>query len=156
VPDRFLYVSVGAQTLQEIVGGQVVRSYAVSTAAKGRGCRAGSLRTPTGVHRIERRFGAGVATGAVFRSRKATGERWLRGRSGEDLVLTRILWLSGMEQGHNKGGDIDTFSRHIYIHGTNHERTIGRPASHGCIRMRNREIVELFNRAKRGTIVVID
>ncbi len=155
VPRRFVHVSVRAQALSLVQDGEVRVSYPVSTAAAGRGCRAGSLRTPTGVHRVAARIGARAPLGAVFRSRSSAGQVWRGERTREDLILTRILWLEGLEPGHNRGGGVDTYQRCIYVHGTNHEGRIGTPASHGCIRMRNADIVHLFRSVMRGTLVVI-
>jgi len=155
VPSRFIHVSIRGQTLRVIDRGSIRAVYPVSTARAGAGCRANSMRTPTGVHVVARRFGASAPLGAIFLSRAYTGRRWREGRRDHDLILTRILWLRGLEPGHNSGPGVDSYKRYIYIHGTNHEHSIGRPASHGCVRMRNADIVELFALARRGTIVTI-
>lgn len=127
-------------------------SYPVSTSAYGLGTEPGSLKTPLGRFFIAEKFGDGAPLGAVFVSRQPTGEIAPLESPGEqnDLITTRILWLAGSEP-HNA----NTYSRYIYIHGTNHEESIGVPSSHGCIRMRNADIVELFASVELGTEVFI-
>jgi lipoprotein-anchoring transpeptidase ErfK/SrfK len=156
VPTRFVHVNTRRQRLSLVVDGYVNARYDVSTARAGCGSRPGSLRTPTGVHRIAQRIGAGAPPGTVFRSRKATRARWNGDSHAGDLILSRILWLDGLEPGHNRDGGVDTRQRYIYVHGTNHERLLGTRASHGCVRMSNRDVIALFDQVKRGTIVIID
>lgn len=122
-------------------------SWPVSTAAAGVGSKSGSLKTPPGWHRVCAWIGDGEPTGRVFRSREpAERVRAFENEAeGTDLILTRILWLDGLEKGVNRGRGIDSKSRYIYIHGTNQEQLIGQPASHGCIRMRNADVLELFD-----------
>jgi lipoprotein-anchoring transpeptidase ErfK/SrfK len=124
------------------------RRYAVSTAKNGVGERNGSFRTPRGRHIVRARIGAGQPLGAVFVRRRPTGEIWspeLHAKyPGRDWMLTRILWLSGSEPGRNRLGDVDTMRRMIYIHGAPDSAEMGKPGSHGCIRMRNRDVAELF------------
>ena len=144
-----LLCAIPRQTLSLIDQGRLVHSYPVSTSAIGTGCIAESLRTPTGWHAIQERIGAGCPPGAVFRDRQPTGEilppnAW-RGGSA-DLILTRILWLEGLESGHNRGPGCDSHARYIYLHGTNREDLLGQPASRGCIRLGNLDLVELFDR----------
>ena len=121
----------------------------VSTSARGAGCAENSFQTPTGWHAIAERIGAGLPVGAVLRERTPTGEvlpeaAW---RAGEaDHILSRILWLDGLEPGHNRGPGCDTHARFIYLHGTNREDLLGRPASRGCIRLGNQDVVALFAR----------
>jgi len=123
--------------------------YAVSTAKNGLGEKNGSFCTPRGRHIVRARIGAGQPLGAVFVRRRPTGEVWtpeLHARyPGRDWMLTRILWLSGKEPGFNRLGDVDTMRRVIYIHGTHDFAELGKPGSHGCIRMKNQDIVELFD-----------
>jgi len=132
-------------------------SWPVSTAAAGVGSRSGSLRTPPGWHRVAARFGEGAALGRVFRSRKPAElvRTFDNADPSSDLILTRILWLEGLESGVNKGRGIDSKKRYIYIHGTNQEQLIGQPTSHGCIRMRNRDVVDLFERTAGSDLWVL-
>lgn len=128
--------------------GSVLAIWPVSTSAMGFGCTADSGQTPTGFHEITERIGAGLPNGSVLKSRQPTGQvlppsDWASD-APDDLVLTRILWLSGKEPGINCGPGCDSHARYIYIHGTNHEQHIGTPASHGCVRMNNLDVVDLF------------
>lgn len=124
------------------------RRYAVSTAKNGLGEKNGSFCTPHGWHIVRAKIGAGQSLGAVFVRRRPTGEVWspeLHAKyPGRDWMLTRILWLSGCEVGKNRLGDVDTMRRMIYIHGAPDSAGMGKPGSHGCIRMRNRDVAELF------------
>ena len=135
------------------MGGRTVATCPVSTARAGTGGQAGSNRTPPGWHRVCARFGAAAALGQVFVSRKPvpgrilSGEEWRAG-GNTDLILSRILWLDGLEDGVNRGGTVDSRSRYIYIHGTNQEHLLGTPASHGCIRMANRDVADIFRLAR--------
>lgn len=139
-----------AQRLVLWQGGEAKCAYPVSTALAGMGCAENSGRTPTGWHRVAEWIGAGAAPGQVFVSRVATDEvippaGW-RATGGEDKVLTRILWLEGLETGRNRGPGVDSHARYIYIHGTNQEQLLGTPASHGCVRLSNRDAIDLFRR----------
>jgi L,D-transpeptidase YbiS len=135
------------------------KTYAVSTATRGVGEKNGSLCTPRGSHIVRAKIGAGQPLNAVFVRRRATGEVWTpelhEKYPGRDWILTRILWLSGCEPGRNRLGDVDTMRRYIYIHGSPDTAEMGRPGSIGCIRMRNRDIVELFERVPPYTPVEI-
>jgi L,D-transpeptidase YbiS len=142
-------ISIAGQRLDLFDGDQLVQSFFVSTSAHGIGSEEGSLRTPIGAFTIAEKIGDGAPVGMVFRSRQPTGE-YGNESDPEDLVQTRILWLDGLEP-HNA----NTYSRYIYIHGTNHESAIGRPASHGCIRMRNADVVSLYDQVTPGTQVFI-
>jgi lipoprotein-anchoring transpeptidase ErfK/SrfK len=139
--------------------GSVVRAYVVSTAAKGAGERAGSHCTPRGRHIVRAKIGAGAPVNAVFVGRRPTGEIWTPELSerypNRDWILTRILWLSGCEVGFNRLGEVDTMRRYVYIHGTPDTTAVGKPGSIGCIRMRNDDIVELFDLIPAGTPVEI-
>jgi lipoprotein-anchoring transpeptidase ErfK/SrfK len=125
------------------------KTYLVSTATRGPGEKNGSLCTPRGRHIVRAKIGAGEPLNSVFVRRRPTGEVWtpeLHGKfPGRDWILTRILWLSGCEPGRNRLGDVDTMRRYIYIHGSPDMAQMGKPGSIGCIRMRNRDIVELFD-----------
>lgn len=153
-------VDLGRQCL-ELFGkdGACIRRYAVSTGERGAGERSGSLCTPRGRHRIRARIGAGAPAGAVFRGRRPTGEVWspefAAAHSGRDWILSRILWLCGEEPGRNRGGEVDTMRRYIYLHGTGDDQPMGVARSHGCVRMRNRDIIELFELVPAGTVVEI-
>lgn len=152
-------VVVSQQQLYLIKGGEVVRTYPVSTSKAGTGNRSGSNRTPLGTHRICAKIGAGAEMGAIFRGRRNTGEKAVIYEDDTDLetdeVTTRILRLEGMEEGINKGDGIDSYERFIYVHGTPEEGLIGTPSSHGCIRMKNVEIIALFDIVSEGTLVEI-
>ena len=125
------------------------RKYVVSTSKFGVGERNGSFCTPRGLHIVRAKIGAGLPLGAVFVRRRPTGEVWNRELHerypGRDWILTRILWLSGCERGRNRLGDVDTMRRYIYLHGTPDTVELGKPGSIGCVRMRNRDIAELFD-----------
>jgi L,D-transpeptidase YbiS len=142
-------ISLPQQTLVLGDGGRVLKRYSVSTAKKGGGELNGSLCTPRGRHIVRAKIGAGLPLNAVFVRRRPTGEVWSpqlhEQYPGRDWILTRILWLSGCEPGKNRLGEVDTMRRYIYIHGTPDSAEMGRPGSIGCIRMRNRDIVELFD-----------
>lgn len=153
-------VSLPSQTLTLLDDRSVVvRSYSVSTAARGAGERAGSHCTPRGRHVVRAKIGAGAPENAVFVGRRPTGEVWSPALAerypDRDWILTRILWLSGCEVGFNRLGDVDTMRRYIYIHGTPDTMEMGKPGSIGCIRMRNRDLVELFDLVPVGTPVEI-
>lgn len=137
----------------------LLRQYPVSTAANGLGEESGSYRTPRGRHRIAEKIGAGQPLFAVFRARVPTGEIWTPALDaecpGRDWILTRILWLEGLEPGRNAGGNVDSHARYIYIHGTSEEHRLGSPASHGCVRMANADVADLFALVEAGTEVRI-
>jgi L,D-transpeptidase YbiS len=128
---------------------RVVKRYSISTARNGLGEKNGSFCTPRGKHIIRAKIGGGQPLGSVFVRRRPTGEVWtpeLHAKyPGRDWILTRILWLSGKERGKNRLGDVDTMRRYIYIHGSHDLAEMGTPGSIGCIRMRNKEIVELYD-----------
>jgi len=153
-------VRIDEQRLYLWADGQVSAVYPVSTAARGAGNREGSLQTPLGLHRVARKIGDQAPLGAIFRGRVDTGElapilTASEARSAQDHVTTRILWLEGLEPGSNRGGDLDSFNRYIYIHGTPEEGRIGTPASHGCVRMRNADVIDVFDRVPLHTPVMI-
>ena len=153
-------ISLARQELQlRDEQGRVVRSYSVSTAKNGAGERNGSFCTPRGRHTVRAKIGAGQPTNTVFVRRRPTGESWtpeLHARyPGRDWILTRILWLSGCEPGINRLGEVDTMRRYIYIHGSPDSAEMGKPGSIGCIRMRNADIVELFDLVPAGVSVEI-
>ena len=139
--------------------GKVLRHYAVSTAANGVGEVSGSYCTPRGKHIIRAKIGAGLPENTVFVGRRPTGEIYTPELGAKfpmrDWILTRILWLSGCEVGFNRLGKYDTMRRYIYIHGTPDSVQLGKPGSHGCIRMRNAELIELYDLVPEGTEVEI-
>jgi len=139
--------------------GDVLRRYRVSTAKNGPGERNGSFCTPRGRHVIRAKIGADEPENTVFVRRRPTGERWSPALQAQypdrDWMLTRILWLSGCERGRNRLGEVDTMRRYIYIHGAPETAAMGEPGSIGCIRMRNADIVELFELVPPYTEVVI-
>jgi lipoprotein-anchoring transpeptidase ErfK/SrfK len=136
-----------------------MRRYSVSTAANGPGERRGSYCTPRGRHVVRAKIGAGAAFNTVFVGRRPTGEIWSPALAEafprRDWILTRILWLCGQEPGFNRFGEVDTMRRYIYIHGSPDTVPMGRPGSIGCVRMRNYEIVDLFDLVAPGTPVQI-
>lgn len=134
--------------------------FPVSTASNGPGERMGSECTPKGRHIVRARIGEGQPVGSIFVGRRPTGERYhprMRARyPGRDWILTRILWLSGLEPGRNRLGDVDTMRRFIYIHGCPEDVDLGTPGSHGCVRMRNTHVIALFDRVPTGTPVLLE
>ncbi len=139
--------------------GQVLQTYPVSTAARGAGETRGSYCTPRGRHIVRAKIGAGQPENAVFVARRATGEiysaRLAEQFPERDWILTRILWLSGCEPGRNRLGQVDTMRRYVYIHGCPDSSPLGRPGSRGCIRMRNADLIELFELVPAYTPVLI-
>lgn len=157
--ERLIRISIPEQRLMVLEGGELVASYPVSTARNGPGERCGSGCTPRGWHRIRIKIGAGLPLNTVFVGRRPTGELYdaaLAARYPErDWILTRILWLTGLEAGFNRGGDRDTLRRYIYVHGCPDQAPMGIPLSHGCIRMRNEDLLELFEQTAAGDRVFI-
>ena len=157
--ERLIRISIPEQRLMVLEGGEPVASYPVSTARNGPGERCGSGCTPRGWHRIRIKIGAGLPLNTVFVGRRPTGELYdaaLAARYPErDWILTRILWLTGLEAGFNRGGDRDTLRRYIYVHGCPDPAPMGIPLSHGCIRMRNEDLLELFEQTAAGDRVFI-
>ena len=154
--DRYLVVDTAAQELHFCNRTSITESMGVSTSSRGLGSREGSNRTPTGIHRIVEKIGAGAPEGRIFRDRRDAGINWYEGFTEDNLILTRILRLEGLEEGLNKGPHVDSFERYIYLHGTNKEEHIGTPLSHGCICLRSCDIIRLYDLLPEGTIVFID
>jgi lipoprotein-anchoring transpeptidase ErfK/SrfK len=154
-----LVVCIESQTLRAQSAGEADDVFPISTAKAGVGQKSGSWQTPLGQHVVRARIGANAPRGAVFVRRRATGEVWSPQLHAEhpdrDWILTRILWLTGIEPGHNRGGDVDTLRRYIYIHGTPDTEPMREPASHGCVRMVNADIEALFERVAPRTPVDI-
>ncbi len=154
-----LYINIPQQRLVFYEDDRLLLESRISTAANGVGEKNGSGCTPRGKHIIRAKIGAGLPENSVFVGRRPTGEHYNETLAetfpGRDWVLTRILWLSGCELGHNRLGNVDTMRRYIYIHGCPDTLAMGKPASHGCIRMRNDDIITLFDRINVGASVMI-
>jgi L,D-transpeptidase YbiS len=152
-------IDLASQRLTVLLDGRTQQTYPVSTAKNGPGERAGSHCTPRGRHVVRAKIGAGVAVNTVFVGRRPTGEIYTPALAaehpGRDWILTRILWLSGCEVGRNRLGEVDTMRRYIYIHGSPDAVAMGVPGSIGCVRMRNADIVELFEWVPPGLPVLI-
>lgn len=146
--DKYIEINISNQTLSLVEGNDVIKQYTISTAKNGPGEQVDSGCTPRGKHIISQKIGAACEVNTVFVSREPTGEIYqpeLRQQFPDrDWILTRILWLSGCEAGKNKGGNVDSYNRYIYIHGGPDDVAMGIPGSRGCVRMRNDDIIELF------------
>lgn len=159
-PQHTIEVDIPAQTLtlKDAQGRQLMHTR-ISTARNGAGEQANSEKTPRGMHYIRAKIGAGLPPDSVLVSRRPTGEIYspsLRAAfPNRDWILTRILWLCGLEPGKNRLGNVDTMRRYVYIHGCPDEDPMGVPGSRGCVKMRNSEIIELFDRVAPGTRVII-
>jgi len=148
------------QKVKQLKNHQVNKSYLISTALKGIGQNKNSFQTPIGTHYIRAKIGKDLPPLSIFEARRPTGRIWNKEDAesypNQDWVLSRILWLSGKELGVNRLGSLDTMQRFIYIHGTPDESQLGEPFSHGCIRMSNDDVIELFDLVSAGTIVLIN
>lgn len=157
--DAYLRVDVGLQVLEWIERDTVKHVWPVSTAKNGLGELRGSEKTPRGWHRVRAKIGEGQPLNAVFRGRRPTGEIYgseLEAQQpGKDWILTRILWLGGLEAGFNRYGAVDTTWRYIYVHGSPDHGVTGKPLSHGCIRMKSEDMLNLFNRVPIGMRILI-
>lgn len=157
--DRAILIDISTQTLRLYAANKEISAYPISSSKFGIGSKKNSNKTPLGVHRVQNKIGKNAPLGTIFRARANTGKK------AEiitepidiktDLVTTRIIWLKGMEEGLNSGEGVDSYKRYIYIHGTPEEGLIGTPASHGCIRMKNNDVIELFDKIEKKTPVVI-
>jgi UDP-N-acetylmuramate-alanine ligase len=155
--ELFLVQSIEAQTLFVCKAATVIERYAASTSRFGMGIRENSFKTPPGVHKIKEKIGAGAPVGRIFKQRIDTGVDWDRRSTEDNLILTRILRLEGLEEGINKGPGVDSYERCIYIHGTNREDLVGAaPLSHGCVALRNSDVLRLFEIVREGALVYID
>lgn len=158
LPASHVHISIAQQQLHLVVP-TAQTSFSISTAAAGAGERNGSGMTPRGEHLVRAKIGAGLPTGAVFVGRRYSGEIYTPKLAQDfpkrDWILTRILWLSGLQPGFNRLGNVDTMRRYIYIHGTPESEPMGVPASHGCIRMRNDDLLSLFSQVPIGCRVLI-
>lgn len=156
--NNLIEISIADQALRISTAG-ICHLYSVSTAINGIGELSGSGKTPQGWHRIAAKIGAGQPENAVFIGRRPTGEIYsdslAKAEPGRDWILSRILWLQGLEVGRNRMGNVDTMRRYIYIHGAPDSEPMGQALSHGCIRMRNKDVIELFDLIEPGTEVWI-
>lgn len=154
-----LEINLAKQTLCVMQDKKIIKKYRVSTAKNGAGEEYGSEKTPRGLHVIRAKIGAGAAANTVFVKRRATNEVYTQALKLQfperDWMLTRILWLCGLEKGKNRFGNIDSMKRKIYIHGSPDDVEMGVPGSRGCIRMRNADVMELFEQVTAGTLVLI-
>ena len=157
--EYLIEINLATQRLKLLGGDEVLMDVSVSTAKNGPGEVANSQCTPRGWHKIRAKIGAGCEANTVFIGRRPTGEIYTpelgQQHPKRDWILTRILWLSGLERGCNRLGNVDTMRRYIYIHGTPDSVEMGCPGSHGCIRMRNSELMQLFDIVPAGTRVLI-
>jgi len=168
--DSYILIIPSQQKLLLIKNNLVLQEYMVSTSKYGLGNKNESFQTPIGIHKISKKIGESCPIYTIFKGRVPLGDnltlselekpinekyRKKHLKGCEDVITSRIMWLEGMEEGVNKGGNVDTYSRYIYIHGTAHEELIGKEASHGCVRMRNDNVIELFKKVKKETRVLI-
>ena len=156
---EIIFVSIEKQKLYHIKNNKIISEFIISSSAYGTGNKSGSNKTPLGLHKVKQKYGEktpinGRMVGRVFYGEIATiysdGSK-----SKTDDITSRIFWLEGLEKGKNKGRGIDSYKRYIYIHGTSEEGRLGSPASHGCIRMKNKEVIDLYNLIEVGTLVLI-
>jgi hypothetical protein len=156
--ERGLFVRISTQTLQFYRSRELVKTYVISTSARPPSNIKGSLGTPRGLHEIAERIGGEQPAGMVFKARVPTGRHFREVSDAEDkgnLITSRILWLRGLEPGINREGDVDTYQRYIYVHGTNRERQLGQPQSAGCVLMANLDVIELYDAVRPGDPVLI-
>ena len=156
---EIIFVSIKNQKLYHIKNNRVINNFSVSSSKYGTGNKNGSNKTPLGLHKIKEKHGEGVPingkmVGRIFYNQIANIYKDTT-ESKTDDITSRILWLEGIEKGKNKGEGIDSYSRYIYIHGTSEEGKLGTPASHGCIRMKNKDVIDLYNKVEVGTLVLI-
>jgi len=159
INNKYAYVSIKHQYLFLIENDSTIRKYPISTATNGIGTKENSNKTPYGMHTIKEKIGEQVPYAGILESRVYYGRKAKiisdKKNAKKDYVTTRIMWLQGEEYGINKGKNVDSYSRYIYIHGTPEEGFIGEPASHGCIRMKNTDVIEFFNLIEVGTPIYI-
>lgn len=156
---EFLYVAAKRQRMYLISGDEIRETYIISTAKNGLGNKRGSFQTPKGLHRIAEKVGDSLAINTIISQKVSTSQLATINTSAksdnQDLITTRVLHLSGTEAGINKGEGCDSYSRGIFIHGTHEEGLLGTPASKGCIRMSNKDVIDLFTKVEVGTFVII-
>ena len=157
--DEILFVSIDNQKMYHFKKQKIISTYVISSSKYGVGNQSGSNKTPNGLHFIKNKIGDSTPINGKMIGRKFTGEIAKifsdKTISDTDDITTRILWLSGLEEGLNKGENIDSFKRYIYIHGTSEEGRLGIPSSHGCIRMKNKDVIDLYKKVEVGTLVLI-
>ena len=157
--ESLITINIAEQRLRLEQGTETLMDVAIATASNGPGELNGSECTPRGRHTIRAKIGAGCAANTVFIGRRPSGECFSETLRAEypqrDWILTRILWLCGLESGHNRGGNVDTMRRYVYIHGCPDSDAMGVPSSHGCVKMHNRDIMALFDMIEVGTQVLI-
>ncbi|MET0261837.1 MAG: L,D-transpeptidase [Rariglobus sp.] len=157
--ERLLAVDISTQTMRFFRGPELLKTYVISTSKLPPSNVKDSLGTPRGLHAIAERIGVGQPPGIVFKARVPTGRHFNELPDADthpNLITSRILWLRGLEPGVNQGGNVDTYERYVYVHGTNHEDRLGTPQSAGCVLMRNLEIVELYEDVRAGDFVWIE
>jgi len=157
---RTLHINLSQQLLSTVEDGTLLKGYSISSALNGVGQQQGSGQTPIGHHYIRAKIGHGAKINSVFIGRRATGEIYTSHLAAKfpkrDWILSRILWLCGTEEGLNRFGLVDSMARYIYIHGTPDSEPMGVPKSHGCIRMRNTDMLEIFNWVPNSCPVYIE
>ena len=157
--EEILFVSIKEQKLYHIKDDKIIKEYVISSSAYGIGSEAGSNKTPLGLHKVKQKYGENTPLNGRMKGRVYYGEIAAiykdNTKSKTDDVTSRIFWLEGLEKGRNKGDGIDSYKRYIYIHGTSEEGRLGKPASHGCIRMKNKEVIDLYKAIEVGTLVLI-
>jgi len=156
---NFIYVDINKQKLFLLDNRVTIKKYNISTSKRGVGNKSNSLQTPIGLHKIKSKYGQGVPIGGILDHRKFNGEiasiNLDTTSTAIDIICTRVIRIIGLEDGVNKGGEVDTYLRKIYLHGTNEEGLIGKESSHGCIRMKNQDIVDLFDRVNKDMLIVM-
>jgi len=157
--DELLFISIANQELHHIKNKKIINTFTISSSKYGTGNKNGSNKTPLGLHKIKEKYGEktpinGRMIGRIFYGEISTIYQDAT-KSKTDDITSRILWLEGLEKGKNKGIGIDSYKRYIYIHGTSEEGRLGTPASHGCIRMKNKDVIDLYKIVKVGTLVLI-
>lgn len=160
MPPPWIRITLHRQRLEVMEADRAMVAYPISSARRGAGERAGSEQTPRGLHAVRALIGGDAPLGTVFVARRPTGEIWSRDLAARhperDWILSRIIRMGGLEGGKNRGGEVDTYARYIYIHGTPETEPVGEPRSHGCIRMSNDDVIALFDCLEIGTRVRID
>ena len=152
-----IFINTGRQTLYLLDNNKIKYEFPISTAFNGTGCQEDSYKTPICRHTVVSKIGAGLPPGTLFKNRRPTKRIVnLLPQDQYDYITSRIIRLSGLEDDINKGGNVDTYNRYIYIHGTPHIDRLGKPESHGCIRMSDVDVINLFNSIEYKTLVLID
>ena len=156
---ELIFISIKNQRMYHIKHNKIIDTFIISSSLKGTGNKAGSNKTPLGLHKVKEKHGKGVPINGIMIERVFYGKLATihhdTTKSNSDEITSRLLWLEGLEEGKNKGEGIDSYNRYIYIHGTSEEGRLGTPASHGCIRMGNKDIIDLYKKVKVGTLVLI-